>query len=331
MKKFLLLLLLSNLAYTAMAKKIKFAVDMTGQAVSINGVHLVGDFQALIGLGPDWDPAKIALSQEGSSNVYSTVLNLPAFKKYEYRFVNGDLSYEAEFVPEESRVGFNFNDNRWIYLDSLANDTTAVGAILYAANAPAGKKLIRYKVDMTYVYNLPIGGVHVGTNYQNYDPNKYRLYSFANSVYEIIDYQNAGAYTFRYFSGNNSGTSETVPGTCANGLNRSINVNKDTVLVAVCFSGCAICPGLGLAESKPQDFVLAVYPNPAKGSVRIQTTLNDVKSVRILALTGKELRTFESPARGEALNVSDLQNGIYLLELHSDTGIKYTSRLMIQE
>lgn len=319
------------MVYAGQAKKIKFAVDMTGQTVSVNGVHLVGDFQAMIGLGPDWDPSKIQLSQEGSTALYSIILNLPAFRKYEYRFVNGDLSYEAEFVPEESRVGYNFNDNRWIYNDSLANDTTIIGAIVYSSNAPAGKKLIRYKVDMTYVYNLPSTGVHVGTNYNSYDPVKLRMYSFANSVHEIINYVDAGAYTFRYFSSNTGNSSETVPTTCANGLNRSVTVSKDTVLTAVCFSGCSICPGLGIGEREATPIALSVYPNPAHGSVRIQSGLGDIKQLKIISVTGQEVRQVVLDESHTMVTVSDLQNGVYLLELTTAEGIKHTARLIIQE
>ncbi|MBK8686725.1 MAG: hypothetical protein IPN26_18020 [Bacteroidetes bacterium] len=47
------------------------------------------------------------------------VVDLPAFAKYEYKFLNGDQGYEVEVVPEESRANYNLSDNRWIYVDSL--------------------------------------------------------------------------------------------------------------------------------------------------------------------------------------------------------------------
>src|SRR3989344_125947 len=134
MKKIILvsvaILLASNITF---AKKIKFSVDMTGIAISPFGMHISGDFQTLAGFsGGDWMSNNTPLTQEISdTNIYSIVVDIPAFAKYEYKFVNGDQFYEAEFVPEESRVGYNFNDSRWIYLDSLADDTTFVGAILF--------------------------------------------------------------------------------------------------------------------------------------------------------------------------------------------------------
>ena len=109
----------------AFAKKVKFAVDLTGQPISPNGVHITGDFQEIAGFpGGDWTSDGTPLTQEGTSSIYSIIIDLPAFRKYEYKFVNGDKFYEAEFIPIASRVGYDFNDNRWIYVDSTSADTS---------------------------------------------------------------------------------------------------------------------------------------------------------------------------------------------------------------
>src|SRR5687768_14797745 len=124
------------------AKLVKFSVDMNGDSVSVNGMHIVGDFQDEAGLGPDWDPGTAPMTREGLTNIYSIVVNIPAFRVYEYRFVNGDQTYEAEIIPDTARVNL-FQDNRWIYIDSTANNVFDIGAIIFAKNAPAGKKLLR--------------------------------------------------------------------------------------------------------------------------------------------------------------------------------------------
>ena len=45
MKKLLLLVALFSIALGVQARKVAFRVDMTGQTVSANGVHLVGNFK----------------------------------------------------------------------------------------------------------------------------------------------------------------------------------------------------------------------------------------------------------------------------------------------
>jgi hypothetical protein len=119
-----LLALISLLSGTTYSKFVEFAVNMNYDTVSTNGVHVSGDFQALAGFaGGNWNPGSTILTQVGTSGIYHVIVNIPAKKKYEYKYVNGIEFYESEYVPEESRVGYLFNDNRWFYLDSLNNDT----------------------------------------------------------------------------------------------------------------------------------------------------------------------------------------------------------------
>ncbi|MBL0105706.1 MAG: hypothetical protein IPP51_19130 [Bacteroidetes bacterium] len=125
MKKLVIGMLMLVCALQASAKKVKFAVDMTGIVINVTGMHISGDFQTEIGLQNDWVSDSTSLYQESAdTNIYSIVVDLPAFRLYEYKFLNGDQFYEAEFVPIESRVGYNFDDNRWLYVDSLGDDTT---------------------------------------------------------------------------------------------------------------------------------------------------------------------------------------------------------------
>ena len=56
------------------AKKVKFAVDLTGQPISPNGVHITGDFQEIAGFpGGDWTSDGTPLTQEGTSSIYSII------------------------------------------------------------------------------------------------------------------------------------------------------------------------------------------------------------------------------------------------------------------
>ncbi|MEP7095311.1 MAG: T9SS type A sorting domain-containing protein [Flavobacterium sp.] len=72
-----------------------------------------------------------------------------------------------------------------------------------------------------------------------------------------------------------------------------------------------------------EDFSLnasVIYPNPSKGSFKIQgkTALN---KVTIYTLTGAMVKTIELEKNEENVdvNVADLKTGIYLIELQNDT------------
>lgn len=276
MKKFLLGLSFVFAVTSLSAKKVKIAVDMTGQIISAFGVHVVGDFQEAAGYPLNWDPAATTLTQEGSTDIYSIIVNIPAFTKYEYLFVNGDQTYEAEFVPDESRVGYNFIDNRWMYVDSLANDTSFVGAILFGGNAPAGFSLVRFKVDMNNALPVSPNGVHVGDNMNGFSSTKVPLYSFGNNVYEIISYYQNNSYAFKFFNGNTAVTTETISGVCDVFGNRGLTVTEDTVMAAVCFSSCSECSATSVKELNTTASAFKVFPNPAKDMLTISSAKNEV-------------------------------------------------------
>lgn len=319
MKKILLGLSLIFAVTNASAKKVKIAVDMTGQIISAFGVHVVGDFQEAAGYPLNWDPAATTLTQEGSTDIYSIIVNIPAFAKYEYLFVNGDQTYEAEFVPDESRVGYNFIDNRWMYVDSLTNDTSFVGAILFGGNAPAGLSLVRFKVDMNNALPVSSNGVHVGDNMNGFSSTKVPLYSFGNNVYEIISYYQNNSYAFKYFNGNTAITTETISGVCDVFGNRGLTVTEDTVMAAVCFSSCSACSATSVKEINTTTSVFKAFPNPAKDVLMISSAKNEViESVTLYNVAGQSVKQVSDINESNfTLQNLNLSSGLYTVKVTS--------------
>lgn len=334
MKKIIFALVLALAFTNASAKKIKFAVDMGTGTISPLGIHLMSNFQGYLGLvGGDWTPNTLSLTQEGSTSIYSVILNLPAFAEYEFKFVNGDQSYEAEFVPDQSRVGYSFNDNRWIYLDSLMNDTTFVGAIPFSGNAPAGKSLIRFLVDMSSV-TTSTNGVHVAGTFQSsaWNPVNNILYSFGAGVYEVIAYAVNGNYSFKFYNGNTLGNTETVPASCATLGNRTHNLQKDTILETVCFNACVSCALAGINERSSEISGIKMYPNPTAHLSVMEFKNKDVDyNIAIMDLTGRVLKTYFSP-NGEniTLKKDDLRSGLYFVNVIDSKNSKASSKLIIE-
>jgi len=94
---------------------------MNNDSISGNGVHVTGDFQIAAGFaGGNWNPATIRLTQIGTSGIFHVILNIPSKRSMNINMSMEISFYESEYVPEESRVGYLFNDNRWFYLDSLS-------------------------------------------------------------------------------------------------------------------------------------------------------------------------------------------------------------------
>jgi hypothetical protein len=332
MKRLLLLSALTLITSLGFAKKVKFAVDMSTFTISPMGIHVMGDFQAAAGytLG-NWQSNTTLMTQVGSTTIYTVVVNIPAFQHYEFKFVNGDQSYEAEFVPYESRVEpFGFNDNRWIYVDSLANDTTYAGAIIFGANAPFGKTLMRFMVDMSNAGTLSPNGVHVAGNFQtSWDPSKIRMHSFGGNIYEIITFTTTGTYEFKYYNGNTLGTTETVPGSCAVNNNRGINLTKDSILPTICFSSCAACV-VGISEVASVFSNVKLYPNPTSHMSILELQESKEYSVKLNDHTGRVVRSYTFTGNSLTVNKDDLAPGIYFASVSDRSNTTVTLKLVIQ-
>ena len=319
MKKIITILFLLTLTLPSSAKKVKFAVDMTGVPLNITGagMHIAGDFQAVAGFpGGDWVSNSTPLTQEGTTDIYSIVVDIPAFAKYEYKFINGDQFYEAEFMPLESRVDTLVNDNRWLYIDSLANDTTFVGAIRFAGNAPMGLFLVRYVVNMQGT-TVSTNGVHVAGSFQGWDPMQTILYSLIPDYYEVITYVPAGTYEYKFYNGNQLVTGEIVPGPCNVNNNREVVVTSDVVLSPVCYSSCGPCV-TGIGEMR-HSLSMSLMPNPAITGTTLSWSGNEsINHFYLTDLTGKIIEQKSVEGKDTYISASDKAAGIYLVHLASD-------------
>jgi hypothetical protein len=338
MKKLLLLLSGLVLSCTSEAKKVKFAVDMTGVTVSANGIHVMGDFQTAAGFaGADWMANTTLLSLEPSTQIYSIVVDLPAFQKYEYKFVNGDQSYESEFVPDESRVDPTANDNRWIYVDSLTTDTTFVGAIRFGdqttgeGNAPMGKTLLRFKVNMRNYSPVASTGVHVAGTFQGFDPATTRMYSFSDSIYQHIAYVTPGTISYLYHNGNIAAAAETLPAACAASGLRTVSITSHTVLDPFCFASCTTC--LPTAIQNIGSFKnLSLVPNPAKDyTVLSFGTRQSTRQIQMLDISGRLVASYSNVhSQTLTINVRDLRSGLYFIKITDDLNQTQTAKLIVQ-
>lgn len=319
MKHLLITLSCVLFASVSVAKHIRFTVDMTDQVVSPNGVHLTGDFQALLGLeNGDWQSNTLLMAQQSDSNLYSVVLELPAFQKYEYKFVNGDQFYEVEFVPWESRVGYDFNDNRWLYLDSLSNDTTFIGALKFGENAPAGLQLMRFLVDMQQA-NVSATGVHVAGDFNAWNPTTNILYSFVDGIYEGIAYAPAGSYSYHFINGNQTTDAELVPDSCTDaGGNRNLILETHTILPTVCYAACEACVVNNIDHAFVE--ITLVYPNPTDGLTQFIVPDGHVKEAQLMDAFGRVVQQVKvAGARSFAIDLTTFSSGIYHARLfHAD-------------
>lgn len=255
MKKLLLMSAALFAMSGAFAKKVVFKVDMTGKTVSANGVHLVGNFKDINYDNTDenagqfnWDPTKNAMTNGGSGNIYSVMLDIAGSSAYEYKIVN-DNNWGAgeEGIPAECGVGGG-NGNRWVWVEA-GTDTIELAAVQFGGSAPAGKTLVRLKVDMALAGTVSSAGVHVAGSFQGWKPEATRMVNYTGNgkyeatVYQALIYSDSGEQKYKFINGDSWNNTESVPAECKvdNDGNRGVMVGSTPIVSMVCYSKCGVC------------------------------------------------------------------------------------------
>jgi len=331
--KYILFSLLVLASFRLSAKKVMFAVNMEAWVVDSTGIHVTGDFQDEAGFAADWDPGTTAMVQDmNDTNIWWVVLDLPAFRVYEFKYVDGNQGYQQEFVPVESRVNYNFIDNRWIYIDSLGNDTFHLPAVRFSGNAPAGKNLIRFYVDMTNEVSVSPDGVHMADDVNAWSTVDAYMYSFDGVAYEYLVYVDSGLSTvheYKYLNGNTTGNYEALAGWCANGNgNRTIVAPRDTMLPAVCYTFCAACSTVGIADISPRQFTMT--PNPSVDFVQLGFSDNGGRVISVIDHTGREVEHLSTDGQTNvSLDVKPYSAGIYYVRVMEKNGRTQVQKLIV--
>lgn len=302
MKRGTIIFFLILVSVQTFARKVKFQVDMRYQTVSSFGVHVSGDFQSEAGFPGDWEPGTTTLTNEPGTSIYSVVVDIPAGVKYEYRYVNGDQEYEAEFIPTQSRVGYDFNDNRWIYIDDSSSDTLVLPALLFGGNAPFNKKMLRVLVDMQK--QSSVTAVYAGTT---------KMYSFIPKVYETMLYaDSASNLSYKFYNG---AIAEQVPSTCATNGDRSFYMDADTILNTVCFGSCTDCASTGVSAFIYKTPNYKIYPNPVTSTSVLRFQTLNTREVSLINSNGKTIKSFSGNEQSYFIDKSELPSGLYIIKV----------------
>jgi len=85
---------------------VKFSINLQNQIISPEGVYIMGDFQQAAGFSQNWDPGITQLQDLNADKTYELSINIPE-GNYEYLFVNGRDSLNAEILPLNCYGNYN--------------------------------------------------------------------------------------------------------------------------------------------------------------------------------------------------------------------------------
>ncbi|HRG57900.1 MAG TPA: T9SS type A sorting domain-containing protein [Bacteroidia bacterium] len=324
------LIFIFGISFIVDAKYVRFAVNMQYSGmINSNDAYMSSTFQSVIGMGGDLTHGFLHLTQSTTdTNIYYAIYNIPAFQMYEYQFELGVAGYDIENIPVESQS--LLNGYRWLYIDSLSDDTLILPEIYYSGNNSATEIMYRIKVNMSNE-SVSSNGVHIAGNFQNNDPASTIMYSFGNSVYEYMAYLTPGTQVdYKFYNGNTATTAETVPSACAQGGNRIIaSVDSAQILPTVCFSDCINCSPL--ITSKANNNHNALAPNPVHDVATLTFYDNaNSHSISIIDIQGRTLKQINNITSSSIeINTEMLEASCYYLQIINDLNETSTLKLII--
>lgn len=155
---------------------VTFRVDMNGQAVGANGVHVAGSFQSEAGVAAgDWQPGSTPLTDADADGVYTVTVQIPA-GTYQYKFVNGNAWGSDETPPAECGVDNGFGGfNRQIVVSgdsilgavkygtctvsvasSIAKDLNSLRAVKFLPNPMTAAGVLEFSNDRGLAYTFTL-------------------------------------------------------------------------------------------------------------------------------------------------------------------------------
>jgi len=249
MKKVYLMALAALFGSASMAQvSVTFQVDMNGETVSPNGVHVAGNWQDEAGFPDEWNPATSEMTDDNADGIYELTVTVPP-GDYEYKFINDNAWGADEAVPLVNQRGGG-NQNRVFMVSQWHADNGGytLPAYVFGGSAPVGQVALRLQIDMANQDVDENVGVHVAGSFSDpvWTPQLSKAWQVEDSIYAFVaNVPINSPYEYKFLNGDFWGTDETVPAECATNDNRFVAIGDVNVITdAYCFGTCELCEPL---------------------------------------------------------------------------------------
>lgn len=88
--------------------------------------------------------------------------------------------------------------------------------------------------------------------------------------------------------------------------------------------------GTASLDEVSQKELLKIHPNPASNQVVVETGYEFKKTISILSVLGKEVKTIESESPSTKISISELKAGTYFVKISDHSGNQLTRKLIIK-
>ena len=214
-------------------------VDMSQQTVAATGVFVGGTFN-------NWSSNTTPMTNSGGG-IYTATVSVYGNSVHEYKFINGDAWTGAETVPASCGVpdgSGGFNREVTLPAENLVVDPVCFGQ----CGECAPMVNLTLQIDMS-LQTVAATGVHVGGNFNGWNSSATPMSLVGNNIYSVtLSVVSDSTYQYKFINGDTWAGEEIVPELCGvpngtGGFNREVEVGTSTtVLPAICFSDCDLCP-----------------------------------------------------------------------------------------
>ncbi|MBL7943846.1 MAG: T9SS type A sorting domain-containing protein, partial [Flavobacteriales bacterium] len=237
-------------------------VDMTGQTVAPEGVHVAGTFQ-------NWDPGATPMSDAGGG-IWQYTVSVEENKSHAYKFINGIDWPNEETVPSECGTddGFGgFNRTFTVSDSDLALDPVCFGEC--TACQPDIPVFLFLRVDMQNEI-ISDQGVYVVGDFNAWDTLATQMSEYAPGKYEAVAVVYPGdEIQYKFLNGPSFSGEESVPSECGvsngfGGYNRGVVIPAENITMEeVCFGTCEACVAIDFVQVTLQVDMLNEVVNAA--------------------------------------------------------------------
>lgn len=309
-----LFLILSFQAFSQV--DVTFKVDMTGETISAEGVHVVGTING-------WNTSSNPLTQEGSTSIYTTSIEVnPGW--HEFKYLNGNAwgTEESAGLPCATS-----NGNRFLYINESGEAVILEVVPFGDCNSEGTGFDITFNVDMSSEASISSDGVHMAGWINNWGTDNLMLENVSGTIYSInfrmptpSDYPIA--FEYKYLNGNAWGTDEILDADCETvpEANRLISVNNSGTDVYDVFNGCNY--ELSVDEISTVNPIKLVYnQNLRLLEFHSADTADHITSIRVFDLNGKLIKDIQhvDNITNTKLDFQSQANGLYFVQVGANS------------
>ena len=221
---------------------------------------------------------------------------------------------------------------------AVLSDTVFIPAT--AVNNNGETKNVRYVTFAAQCANTDVENTFYWDNFSVLGPESF--YDLTFEVYTIVDTDTAAAEGATVMFGDNTYTTDAAGMT----LVESVTGDKSH-LWTVSLDGFATQSNVKrptfdetikiyleeeiIMSTEPEMIATMVYPNPAKNTVRIESSSASIREVGLVSITGSVITKKTVNAMSYNLDVSSYQPGLYFLKVVNENNETYSQQLIVTD